>query len=454
MRVDFYRFNKKRNSTAQPSGTPVKSTEAVFKSPEGKGSLAIDCSGVPQNCNYCYIEVTNRFYFVTDVEYMNYNIVRFHLEVDVLASFKDSIGSMNAYILRSASDSNEDIIDTFYPAVAGSWQHTESAQFIPLGNPGFIVSVIGTREDAISNTSGAARYYLLTDTALANLMKWIFNENSYETEITDQVVKTFFNPSQYIVSCMYCPFASGGTGTSIQLAWWDTGISAMELSPSAPIELDTVTVNVPRYYSGNDYRNFEPYTTYRMYIPFIGMIDLSGEMLRNVNSISIDGCVDIATGTLMIKLTGGGKTIGYYEGKGCVDLPLAQSSMPVNLVTGISSLLAIAGDASGLSSVPFGDDLTTIASSIANTQRQLSKTSNAGNGAQREFDSYARIFSESKLTVDEDLNDFGAPLCEVRQIGTLSGYVQCKGAHFGNSVALLTEIEQVDNFLNGGFYYV
>lgn len=453
MKVSFYRFFKRSNSTLQPSADPVTTVDAVFKSPQGKGSLAVDCVNVPQNCNYCYIDETNRYYYVTDVEYLNRDIVRFHIKVDTLASFRDSIGTMNAYVLRSASASNKDIIDTFYPAVAGSWQHTESAQFIPLGNPGFIVSVIGTRENAVSNTTGAARYYLLTDTALANLMKWIFNENNYQTEISDQVVKTFFNPSQYIVSCMYCPFASGSTGETIQLAWWDTGISAMELSPSSPIKLDTVTINVPKYYDGNDYRNFEPFTTYRMYIPFIGMIDLSSELLRNVNSIDIDGCVDIATGTLMIKLTGGGKTIGYYEGKGCVDLPLAQSSMPVNLVTGISSLLAIAGDQSGLSSMPFGEELTDIASSVANTQRQLSKTSNAGNGAQREFDSYARIFADVKLIVDTDAADFGAPLCEVREINSLSGYIKCQGAHFGNSVALLTEIEEIEKYMNGGFYF-
>lgn len=453
MKIDFYYFKKKKNSTKLPDSKPVISTEGYFKSPQGKGSLAIDCTGVPQNCNYCYISVVNRYYFIDDVEYINDSIIRFYLIEDVLASFKEAIETTTAYVLRSSSEFDTSIIDTFYPATVGSQQLTAEAQFIPLANPGFIVSVIGTREDAISNTTGATRYYLLTDTALANLMKWIFNENNYQTEITDQVVKTFFNPSQYIVSCMYCPFASGGTGETIQLAWWDTGISAMELSPNSPIEIDTVSVDVPKQYSGNDYRNFEPFTNYRMYIPFIGMIDLSSELLRGVTKININGCVDIATGTLMLKVSGNnGKIIGYYEGKGCVDLPLAQSSMPVNLVTGLSSLLAIAGDQSGLSSIPFGEELTSIASSITNTQRQLSKTSNAGNAGQRNFDSNVRIFTDYKTIVDRDISDFGLPLCKVKTIGNLNGFIKCKDAHFSNSYGTLKEINQIEDYMNGGFY--
>ena len=295
----------------------MTSGEIALKSPSGRGSLAIDTANVPRNVNYCYIDTLNRYYYVTDVEYLSNGLTRLHLKVDALASFRGSIASVNAYVRRSASNKNIDIIDSFYPARSGSVQKESAAQFIPLGNPGFIVAIIGTREDAISNTSGAARYYLLSDTALANLMKWIFTESNYETEITDQVVKTFFNPSQYILSCMYCPFASGSTGEEIQLGWWNTGISALELSPQTPIVIDPVTINIPRNYTGNDYRNYEPYTTYRIYIPFIGMQTIAASLLKGASSITISGVIDICTGTLMVKLiTNTNTVIGYYVGQG------------------------------------------------------------------------------------------------------------------------------------------
>lgn len=454
LKAYYYNFSKNTSSTKTPDIEPMTSGEIALKSPSGRGSLAIDTANVPRNVNYCYIDTLNRYYYVTDVEYLSNGLTRLHLKVDVLASFRGSIASVNAYIRRSASNRNIDIIDSFYPARSGSIQEESAAQFIPLGNPSFIVAIIGTREDAISNTSGAARYYLLTDTALANLMKWIFTESNYETEITDQVVKTFFNPSQYILSCMYCPFASGSTGEEIQLGWWNTGISALELSPQTPIQIESVTINIPRHYTGNDYRNYEPYTTYRIYIPFIGMQTIAASLLKGATSITISGVIDICTGTLMVKLiTNTNTVIGYYEGKGCVELPLAQSNLQNNILSLIGGGMELIADQTGLSTTAFGEAIADIGNGLVQSQKQYSQVGNAGNGAQRVFESQVRLIADCKEIVDTNNEDFGSPLCEVRRIGSLSGYVQCQNAHFENSVASLDEITEVENYLNGGFYY-
>lgn len=450
----YYNFSKNTASTKIPDIDPASSGEVALKSPSGRGSLAIDTANVPRNVNYCYIDTINRYYYVTDVEYLSNGLTRLHLKVDVLASFRNSISNVTAYVRRAASAGNNDIIDSFYPARSGSTQLENSAQFIPLANTGFIVAIIGNREDAISNTSGAARYYLLSDTALANLMKWIFTESNYETEITDQVVKTFFNPSQYILSCMYCPFASGSTGSTIQLGWWDTGISALELSPQMPIEIDSVTINIPRHYPANDYKNYEPYTTYRIYIPFVGMQTISASLLKEASSITVSGVVDICTGTLMVKLVANtGALIGYYEGKGCVELPLAQSTLQTNLISAIGGGMELIADQTGLSSTAFGEAVADIGNGLVQSQKQYSQVGNAGNGAQRIFESQVRLFADCKEIVDTNNNDFGSPLCEVRRIGSLSGFVQCQNAHFENSVASLNEIDEIENYLNGGFYY-
>ena len=48
--------------------------------------------------------------------------------------------------------------------------------------------------------------------------------------------------------------------------------------------------------------------------------------------------------------------------------------------------------------------------------------------------------------------DHGRPLMEFRDIGALSGFVQCEGAHF-EGICTQTEQRMIDDALNGGFFY-
>jgi hypothetical protein len=54
--------------------------------------------------------------------------------------------------------------------------------------------------------------------------------------------------------------------------------------------------------------------------------------------------------------------------------------------------------------------------------------------------------------VDEDLAQVGRPLCEVRTISALSGYIECDNADLDTS-ASPAEKEQILSNLNSGFYY-
>lgn len=456
MQVKFYNFLKRTNSTKQPTDSDLTATvNALLKQPSPKYSLSLECSNVPLNVNYCYIEALNRYYYVDDFEPLTADITRFNLKMDVLASFKNSILTTECYVLRASREYNTALIDNYFPTESGTTQIVRNADFIPLANPGFIVSVIGANADAISNTSGVAQYYLLTDTALANLIKFIFNQENYADEITDQVVKTFFNPSQYLVSCMYCPFVSGTTGETIQLGWWDTGISAMKLNPMTPIEIDDVTISIPRpNANANRFLNYEPYASYRIYIPFIGLQNISSDLLKGCSSIIISGVVDVCTGELMLKVRGdNGRIIANFEAKGCVDLPLAQSSMPLNQITATAGVANIISDATGLSQSTFGGAVSDIATGILSVARQISSNGTAGNSAQRIFDSQVHLICDYSTLAGTDYSKFGAPLCETRTLSTLSGgYVQCLKPRFQNSIATYAEISEVENHLEGGVY--
>ena len=58
------------------------------------------------NCNYCEIPAFNRFYYISNYEMVTTNLLRLHLKVDVLNSFKSQILENYAIINRQANDWN------------------------------------------------------------------------------------------------------------------------------------------------------------------------------------------------------------------------------------------------------------------------------------------------------------------------------------------------------------
>ena len=56
------------------------------------------------------------------------------------------------------------------------------------------------------------------------------------------------------------------------------------------------------------------------------------------------------------------------------------------------------------------------------------------------------------LLVDENLAEVGRPLCQPKQINTLSGYIQCENADCTIS-GTHDEAAKVNEYLNSGFFY-
>src|SRR5699024_7462098 len=236
---------------------------------------------VNDGVNYVYIPEFARYYFVDDAIKLNNNITEFRLSVDVLASMRSEILPKSAYVTRAYSQTDNTLTDTFYPSISGTKQIKNSVEFVPLQAPAYILSAMGIDPGAISATGGAVQYYIVTAEDVAEIVKFIFDETNYQDDISEGVVKTFFNPSQYLVSCLYCPFVNSfpsGNKEHLRFGWWETAETYTKINPSAPLVMDDITLNIPRPVSdANDYRNYAPYATYRLYLPFYGMFDLDSE---------------------------------------------------------------------------------------------------------------------------------------------------------------------------------
>ena len=106
--VTLYEFPKRENSTKRPDSTVTQKTHnAVLKMPTSliRPELTFDfgLKGNPSYYNYAHIsDLGNRYYFITDWTVKEGHLWTAHLEVDVLASWKNVIGESTEYVTRSA----------------------------------------------------------------------------------------------------------------------------------------------------------------------------------------------------------------------------------------------------------------------------------------------------------------------------------------------------------------
>ena len=82
----------------------------------------------------------------------------------------------------------------------------------------------------------------------------------------------------------------------------------------------------------------------------------------------------------------------------------------------------------------------------------------SGNGNEGSYMSFnqdlctPRMFCYFSPFVEEYNEEKGRPLCKVKQISTIPGYIQCSGAEI-ETYGVVSENEAIASFLNGGFYY-
>lgn len=66
-------------------------------------------------CNYIYIPIFQRYYFIRNITSVRQKIWRFECEIDVLMTYKTGILGLDAYIARQENDYNNELVDNQLP---------------------------------------------------------------------------------------------------------------------------------------------------------------------------------------------------------------------------------------------------------------------------------------------------------------------------------------------------
>lgn len=462
MEVIFYKFQKKENSTARPGGG--SSYNCVLKSVSSVMNpvIILDVGTVSRpDYNYAYIPDYERYYWVSDWTWLENRLWSGSLSVDVLATYKPEIAGSNLYVLRSASDYDGAVVDDLYPITAEVSSNTNLVTRDKGYGSTYILAVYGSDN---SNT-GMVTLYALNDTAFQRLKEYLFNDDTTDVnnplgalaqEIGDALSKSIIDPMQYFCSCMWFPYAIGGTSAgTIRCGYFEipmSGYGALKLTGFNASDFSNYgSVTLPKHplaATKGTYLNQYPYTRYSLFMHPYGAIDLDTSLLADSTAVSFNEWIDLMSGIGILTLyRSDGAAIGYRTAQVGVNVPLSESGMDV-----VSMTTALANVASMTYSITHGY-LGNVVGDIGNAASAINQTgtSMGGSGGSSGYRLAPFLTSFHYGLPGENNPEHGRPLMQLRTIGTLSGFIQVDHGDVSTS-GTAAENAQIKQYLESGFY--
>ena len=485
-------FAKKENSTKQPaSSTLTLGVQGVFKEPCSVLNpvlrierLALDA--VPYDYNYARYVEGDRYYFIEDWVWAD-GLWEVHMKEDVLATFKTAIGNQSEYVLRtdSTTNFNGEITDTTYPATTDIVSESYSLTNIFTTDLTVGCYIVGIISGGSSQAVGAISYYAMTSSQFGALKNKLFSNDNLEImgiidsggqqlvqDLSQEVLKTLYNPYQYVVSCMWFPFGEGAISSktsvsSIKIGWWDYPLSGYRLYAQT-IELgnEQFAITAHPQASRGSYLNYAPYTR-RSLIGRFGTVAIDNTFFKVGNKINISYMIDLITGHCYTRIARRDESVSppaedlIAERNFLIGVPIQIAQVGTDyLGTAVSAINtipqimggAISGIASGKGAIMGA--IAGGASGIYNTlQSAMPQVETSGqNGSFLSPVNNTHVVEQFYKIVDEDISHRGRPLCEIRTINTLSGFILCAEGDMDIS-CYDNERKEITRFLTTGFFW-
>lgn len=450
MQITLYNINKRVNSTRIPlESEQVLVADGTLNNQSGVLSPLINFAAIqnPANLNYAFIPIWGRYYHINEWTFGD-GFWTAQMQVDVLATYRNTIGSSTQYVTRAASAVDDRITDTLYPLL----QKPKTVQVVMekknfSSEYNYIVGIIG------NGRSGTVTYYGMTlqeyYTFSAYLMSGAFLDGLDFGDLTRETIKAVLNPFQFITGIYATVLNIDRTSpvSSIPMGWYTIEATARPVGTTLfPDLVGELSCTIPKHDKGGFYR-FAPYTKYILRNPLIGSCEIPAHLLAD--SVNLNGVIrcDAATGKGILTLTNDNNITVYQTP---CDL---SATLIVTQITGGNLGGVIAGTVNAQSAMLSGN-FTGAASGILSAIGSLTpETDSKGTaGALAFLNSPFTLTATFYDTAQQYPEDFGRPLCKPVQINTLSGYLKCEDADI-SLAATADEIRSVKDYLNGGLFY-
>ena len=511
MQIKLYSFQKRNNSTKSPvvsgsGATPALTLTGYLRQPSSVINPVfqikrIENDASPDLYNYAYIPAFRRFYFITDWIWVD-GLWECHCNDDVLASWKSQIANIDAYIERCAGNADPQditrdwdgaIIDRMYPAktdfdceetyINVEWNYSN------INDGCYVLGVFGGQANSIGS---AVNYWALTSTQMGNFMSYLLGDSFFDnagfglgtTEVlTRNMAKALMNPLQYIASCMWFPFPSsyisGGTSRNIQIGPYQlasgTGPQGVYLGATGThiYDFDVDVPIHPQATTRGKYLMYPPFSKYSLILPPFGTMPIDYSFFEVGDKLNVNVMVDCVTGKARLYL--GAKDYydqsllkkRFYETSTQFGVPIQIAQVANDFISATTSFInantsahagamqvmgATQGGIAGLTGAVHetGMMLNSIANAVESTFPQL--VSHGINGSFSSFRGTPVLLGRFAVVVDENRAEIGRPLCAIRRISSLSGYIKCADVHV-EFYCLADEERKIKEFMTSGFFF-
>lgn len=460
-------FIKRKNSTKQPTIGYVEKTVTLKEGTSIENPIFLLTGDL---FSVDYVQAFDHYYFVTDVVSIRNNLTEIHCTVDVLATHKTAIGSYTALIERSDS-----FYDASYPDPAVSMKneiYTDDAVADPdlYDDSGyFILSVVNN----VGSGTGFTSNYIVEKADLQRVAKFVNTDwGSAAADLITWIKATFLKTANSIIDCIWLPLKSI-TGLPFSYEKMVIGVTPMADSDGDIIGgkmtgvcviYNTCSATIPHHYTtAGDFRRCAPYTVGKIFIPGYGYADFNPLDFEPSGTINISTYIDVSTGDTVVYLSNAdGILVSTYTFNIGVSCPVGH--VGANVTETIGGVLSTASNIALFNKATPGSvgasiaDYASAASMVNTITSAAGATSSysgrkAGRAMWANNDKYAiSIFAHATQALDSMETTSGRPDMTERVISTCSGYVKCINASVPIA-GMSTEKDEVNTYLNSGFYY-
>lgn len=367
MNVYFYKnFKKKQNSTKVPAANSHDriiscqlKENCSIESPVLRLRTGTSSTGWQDTLNYAYIPSWGRYYKVEDATYAGGDIWEVALTDDYLASNRAQILSASAFIEYSGLSGETYVPDTRL-TMRGNETVTASAEVtVDALNDAYTYYITIVSDYGADTCWEMTRYEFMK---LCAELSGTAPGSSIVTKLVDQLGNVFsaisdIKAMNFRLSDHNTPpqgHANEHVHISDQIMTVATG-TCWPSSQTTPSTDDytyesSFSLTIPWDNAINDFRNLAPFTSFTMFLPYYGDVDINAVDLVGATTISVYMIISVRDGTITYRPMCNNKHLGIYTA-------IMANSIAIGQLQGNALGMAKAGldTAIGAGKIAFGD---------------------------------------------------------------------------------------------------
>lgn len=305
-------------------------------------------------------------------------------------------------------------------------------------------------------TSAAAGFisiYTPSITELQNLANFLWS-GAFDL---DTFKKLFTDPMEAIIGLGIVPAVPASSGTKAVKFGNVNSEVAMSYVDTQYVKVNCGSLKLDKYIGS--FMDYSPYTKISIYLPYIGMRDLSPDDLIG-GSIEVQYSIDILTGACACFIKHSSRGVLYsYNGSCIANIPLTGQSYSAAIQNAVSAVISgvgmVAGMATGaapVTAMSAAGLINSAANTALNSKPTIQRSGNMGGSAgilsvQKPY----VIIERPRLSVPSKVQNYVGQCANMTMnLGACSGYTIVEFCHIEGVPCTTEELTEIESLLKGG----